>query len=164
MLSDSRRNLRRSRRGEERQREQKIDSISATSAPLPLCGKPNILRLTMPEMNFGNRYKRTKIYFNFLNFVTKLGPTAALSLTQLGRELHKHFSGSPEETHHELGSRFMVGTPWSPKGPGGFWLGSPGPSCFETPAPDAAGVSSKLPQVSRSRLDESFYSNARTRR
>ncbi len=88
----------------------------------------------MPEMNFGNRYKRTKIYFNFLNFVTKLGPTAALSLTQLGRELHKYFSGSPEETHNELESRFMVGTLWSPKGPEGFWLGPSGPSCLQTPA------------------------------
>ena len=84
----------------------------------------------MPEMNFGNRYKRTKINFNFLNSVTKLGPVAALSVTQLGRELHKYFSGSPEETHNELESRFMVGTLWSPKGPEGFWLGPSGPSCL----------------------------------
>ena len=70
----------------------------------------------------------------FLNFVAKLGPAAALSITQLGRELHKHFSGSPEETHNELESRFMVGTLWSPKGPEGFWLGPSGPSCLKTPA------------------------------
>jgi hypothetical protein len=88
----------------------------------------------MPETDFGNRYKRSEINFNFPNFVTKLGPTAALFITQLGRELHKYFSGSPEETHNELESRFMVGTLWSPKGPEGFWLGPSGPSCFQTPA------------------------------
>jgi hypothetical protein len=66
------------------------------------------------------------------NFPAKLGPAAALSLTQLGRELHKNFSGSLEETHNELESRFMVGTLWSPKGPEGFWLGPSGPSCFHT--------------------------------
>ena len=66
------------------------------------------------------------------------GPAAALSRTRLGRKLHKHFLGSPEETHNELESHFMVGTLWSPKGPGEFWLGSPGPSCFQTTRTDAA--------------------------
>jgi hypothetical protein len=45
MPFESQRNVRLCRRGAERQREQRIDSFSATSAPLPLCGKPNILRL-----------------------------------------------------------------------------------------------------------------------
>ena len=75
--------------------------------------------------------------FTSPKFAAKLGPTAALSLTQLGRELHKYFSGSPEETHNELESRFMVGALWSPKGPEGFWLGPSGPSCFKTPASSA---------------------------
>ncbi len=50
------RNPRICRRGAERQGEQRRDSISASSAPLPLCGKPNILRLSIPEMIFANRY------------------------------------------------------------------------------------------------------------
>ena len=44
------------RRGAERQREQRVDCIFATSAPLPLCGKPNVLMPAKPEMRFANRY------------------------------------------------------------------------------------------------------------
>jgi len=68
----------------------------------------------------------------------QIGPAAALSMTQLGRKLHEHFSGSPEETYNELESHFMVGTLWSPKGLGGFWLGPPGPSCFQATRTDTA--------------------------
>jgi len=32
-----------------------IESILCPSAPLPLCGKPNILKLAIPEMSFTNR-------------------------------------------------------------------------------------------------------------
>ncbi len=50
----SHKHLRICRKGAGRQREQRMNSISATSAPLPLCGKPNVITLTMPEMSFGN--------------------------------------------------------------------------------------------------------------
>jgi hypothetical protein len=75
------------------------------------------------------------------------GPAAALSITQLGRKLHKHFSGSPGETHNELESRFMVGTLWSPKGPGEFWLGSPGPSCFHILARSCIASTPGIPAI-----------------
>ncbi len=37
--------------------------VSATSAPLPLCGKPNLQRLALPEISFANRYSGSQTHF-----------------------------------------------------------------------------------------------------
>ena len=58
---ESSRNVRLCRRGAERQRERRMDFMSAASAPLPLCGKPSVLRLVTPELSFANRGRTCEV-------------------------------------------------------------------------------------------------------